>query len=82
MTRPTREHQNSVMPVKERSPTLSTVSMPTTQLVANQIAGIDRTAAAITPLYIAHMMLPSEPRRTKKVPMIEVMMQTPPMTSG
>ena len=82
MTRPTSEHQNSVMPVNVRSPTLSTVSMPTTQLVTIQIAGIDSTAAVITPLYIAHMMLPSEPRRTAKVPMIEVMMQAPPMASG
>ena len=39
--------------------------MPTTQSVTNQMAGIDSTAATITPLYIAHMMLPSEPRRTK-----------------
>ena len=59
MARPTSEHQNSDMPVKLRSPTLSTVSMPTTWLVTNQIAGIDSTAAAITPLYIAHMMPPS-----------------------
>ena len=45
------------MPVNERSPTLSTVSMPTSQvLVTSQIAGIDSTAATITPLYIAHMM--------------------------
>ena len=65
MARPTSEHQNSVMPVNCRSPTLSTVALPITQSVTNQMAGIDSTAAAITPLYIAHMMPPSEPRRTK-----------------
>ena len=46
------------------------------------IEHVSRMPAAIMPLYIAHMMPLSEPRRTKKVPMIEVMMQAPPMASG
>ena len=42
----------------------------------------DSTPVAIRPLYSAPMMDWLAPSLTKKVPMIEVMMQTPPMASG
>ena len=43
---------------------------------------IDRMPVATTPLYSARMMLLSGPSRTKNVPITEVTMQTPPITSG
>ena len=42
----------------------------------------DRIAVAIIPLYSAPMIDWLAPSRTKNVPMIEAMMQTPPMASG
>ncbi len=65
MARPTSEHQNSDMPVNVLPLTVMTWSMPTNRSVTSQMAGIDSTAATITPLYIAHMMPPSEPSFTK-----------------
>ena len=40
------------------------------------------TADTESPLYRAFMMLLVLPRRTKNVPMMLAMMETPPMTSG
>ena len=42
----------------------------------------ESTAEAMKPLYSAPMIDSLAPSRTKNVPMIEVMMQTPPMASG
>ena len=50
MARPTSEHQNSDMPVNDLPPTVITVPMPTRRSVTSQMAGIDSTAATITPL--------------------------------
>ena len=46
------------------------------------MAGTESTAVTRKPLYMAPMMFCDPPRRTKYVPMIEVTMQTPPISRG
>ena len=55
---------------------------PINQLMTAATPSSDSTPVAIKPLYSAPMMDWLAPSLTKKVPMIEVMMQTPPMASG
>ena len=50
--------------------------------VTNQNAIAESTAETITPLYRAFMILPPALVLTKKVPMIEAMIETPPSTIG
>jgi hypothetical protein len=75
-------HRNSIQPVNVFPATVIAVSRPTTQPVIGRKTSAERTAEAIRPLYIAHMILLSLPRRTKNVPITVVMMQAPQIASG
>ena len=78
-TRPTTAQMNNDLPVKV-TPAIG--PKPTDGTVTYQMAPSESTAEAMKPLYSAPMIDLFLPSRTKNVPMIEVMMQAPPMASG
>ncbi|MNI89669.1 hypothetical protein D3C73_1471000 [compost metagenome] len=80
-SRPTTPAQNRFIGWISSPPEVSTAP-GRSWLITHQTAPNDRTPVTISPWYRAPMMLPLLPRRTKKVPMIEVTMQTPQIASG
>ncbi len=63
-------------------PKIGTTRSGSSAPVMNQNAIADSTPETITPLYSAFMILPPAPTRTKKVPMIEEMIEAAPSASG
>ena len=70
------------MPVTSIVPVLPAVPQPMRRCVAIARPAIDSTPAAMRPLYSAPMIELLAPSFTKKVPMIDVTMQTAHIASG
>src|SRR5271165_49745 len=81
MTRPTSAHTHNRHTTNWPVPPMMASASPITCLVSGYSAIAASTAAIVRPVYIAAMML--VPRmRTNHEPMIEAMMDTPPIASG
>ncbi len=76
-------HRKRLSPVTDVPTAVPTSPKPpSTKWVAAHKPPTESTAVAMKPRYSAPMIELLEPRRTKKVPMIEVMMQAPQIASG
>ena len=72
-----------IKPVKiESALLLYVMSKPTIELVTGYIINKDVTAVTINPLYKAPSILLLFPNLTNQVPIIEVMIQAPPIAKG
>ena len=73
----------AALPVAPGTPATGTDVIPLVNLkMGTRKASPARTALTTVPLYIAAMMPPPRPMRTKKMPMIEARMEMPPIMIG